>query len=445
MIDEQRNPRWLAVDILVKVSKGAYSNIELKNVIAESKLSQLDINLLTEIVYGVIQRKLTLEYYLSPFIQNKKVQDWVYQLLLSAEFQMIYLDRVPTRAIFNESIEIAKTKGHNGIRAFVTGVLHMMERKGFPKLDAIEDPKEFRSIKYSVAPWIIQQLDAQLGENKANQILASINQPARQTARINTQKITKAEAIQALNDQGYKASVSKVAEDGIVVANVNVARSQLFKNGSLTVQDESAMLVAETMQLKPGMTVLDACAAPGGKSTHIAQRLGKNDHILALDLHSKKVALIRSNAKRMGFANQIDAKVLDARKIGPIVKDDYFDRVLVDAPCSGIRLIRRKPEIRYEKALNDSENLHKIQLEILDAVAAKVKNNGIITYSTCTILKQENENTITEFLKLHPEFNLIQTQTQKQLKSLRKTPYLNIYPDDFESDGFFIACLQKRA
>ncbi|WP_367365818.1 16S rRNA (cytosine(967)-C(5))-methyltransferase RsmB [Pediococcus parvulus] len=445
MIDKQRNPRALAVDVLVKVNKGAYSNIELKNIIADSQLSQLDINLLTEIVYGVIQHKLTLDYFLSPFVEGKKVQDWVHQLLLTAVFQMVYLDRVPTRAIFNESIEIAKTEGHSGIRAFVTGVLHAMQRKGFPELDAIKDQKNYRSVKYSVAPWIIKELDAQLGESKTNRILVSINQPARQAARINTQKITQVQAVDYLNAHEYKAIPSEVAEDGIVVSNGSVARSELFQNGSLTVQDESAMLVAEAMQLESGMTVLDACAAPGGKTTHIAQQVGENGHVLALDLHPKKVALIRTNAKRMGLNTQVEVKVLDARKIDLLAEDNSFDRILVDAPCSGIGLIRRKPEIRYEKALTDSEKLHKIQLEILNAVAAKVKNNGIITYSTCTILKQENENTMTDFLKLHPEFELIQTSTKKQLKSSRTTPYLNIYPDDFESDGFFIACLQKRA
>lgn len=213
MIDKQRNPRALAVDVLVKVNKGAYSNIELKNIIADSQLSQLDINLLTEIVYGVIQHKLTLDYFLSPFVEGKKVQDWVHQLLLTAVFQMVYLDRVPTRAIFNESIEIAKTEGHSGIRAFVTGVLHAMQRKGFPELDAIKDQKNYRSVKYSVAPWIIKELDAQLGESKTNRILASINQPARQAARINTQKITQVQAVDYLNAHEYKVIPSEVAED----------------------------------------------------------------------------------------------------------------------------------------------------------------------------------------------------------------------------------------
>ncbi|AMV61425.1 Ribosomal RNA small subunit methyltransferase B [Pediococcus damnosus] len=443
MTDKEKNPRALAVDVLLRVSKGAYSNIELKNTIAESKLSQLDINLLTEIVYGVIQHKLTLEFDLAPFIGHKRVEDWVKQLLLSAVFQMVYLDRVPTRAIFNESIEIAKVRGHSGIRAFVTGVLHEMQRVGIPELSA--DQKDYRSIKYSVAPWLVEQLDKELGTTKTDQILESINHPSRQAARVNTNATTQSEVIDQLNEDGYQAEPSKVAKDGVIVTEGSIGKSPLFGNGALTIQDESAMLVGEAMQLDPGMEVLDACAAPGGKTTHIAQKIGEEGHVLALDLHPKKVGLIKQNAKRMGLDERVTTKALDARKIDSIVEDDYFDRILVDAPCSGIGLMRRKPEIRYEKTLEDSQNLHKIQLGILNAMAPKVKDNGIITYSTCTILEQENEKTISAFLELHPEFKLIPTQTVKHLKEDRSVPYLNIYPDDFGSDGFFIACLQKRA
>lgn len=445
MTDKAKNPRALTVDVLLKVSKGAYSNIELKNTIGDSRLSQLDINLLTEIVYGVIQHKLTLEYDLEPFIGHKRVEDWVKQLLLSAVFQMVYLDRVPTRAIFNETIEIAKVRGHSGIRAFVTGVLHSIQREGLPELSAITDPTEFRSIKYGVAPWLIEQLDKELGEEKTDQILESINHPSRQAARVNTNETTQTEVINQLDEDGYQAEPSDIAEDGVIVTEGSIGRSPLFGNGALTIQDESAMLVAEAMQLAPGMEVLDACAAPGGKTTHIAQKIGDEGHVLALDLHPKKVGLIKQNAKRMGLDERVTAKALDARKIDSIIEDDYFDRILVDAPCSGIGLMRRKPEIRYEKTPEDSQNLHEIQLGILNAMAPKVKDNGIITYSTCTILEQENEKTISAFLELHPEFTLVPTQTAKKLKEDRSVPYLNIYPDDFGSDGFFIACLQKRA
>ncbi|WP_412990435.1 16S rRNA (cytosine(967)-C(5))-methyltransferase RsmB [Pediococcus siamensis] len=445
MADKQSNPRALAVEVLVKVAKGAYSNIELKNVISRSQLSQLDINLLTEIVYGVMQKRLTLEYDLAPFIEGKKVQPWVYELLLSAIFQMVYLDRVPTRAIFNESIEIAKIKGHKGIRLFVTGVLHAMQRKGFPELTAIQDETKRRSITYSVAPWIIKTLDQQVGRPKTDAILTSINHPAHQTIRVNTQKASVAQILEDLQQLGFEAQPSAIAADGIRVAGGNVAGTDVFKSGAVTIQDESAMLVGEALQLESGMHVLDACAAPGGKTTQIAQYVGETGSVLALDLHPKKVALIEANAKRMGLEHQVTTKALDARQIDTVAQDGEFDRILVDAPCSGIGLMRRKPEIRYEKHLVDSQNLHKIQLAILNAVATKLKKNGIMIYSTCTILQQENEETVAAFLAQHPEFELVTTETKKHLKASRAKRYLNIYPDDFDSDGFFIACLKKRA
>lgn len=202
------------------------------------------------------------------------------------------------------------------------------------------------------------------------------------------------------------------------------------------------MLAVDSMQVRPGDRVLDACAAPGGKTVQIAAQLW-NGQVDALDIHQHKTRLIQKNARRLHVADRVVTHTLDARHVDEEFADESFDKILVDAPCSGIGLLRRKPEIRYSKRPEDSEQLHKIQLAILDAVAPKVKKGGIITYSTCTILHQENDGTVEAFLSSHPEFKLVKTPTTRHVKDDRTTATLTILPSDFSSDGFFISSMQR--
>ncbi|KRL83714.1 16S rRNA (cytosine(967)-C(5))-methyltransferase RsmB [Ligilactobacillus apodemi] len=440
-----KTPRYLAVELLERVEKsGAYSNLALNQAITSNDLSKRDAHLLTNIVYGVIQHKLTLEYYLVPFIKNpQKLQNWVKQLLLTALYQQLYLDNIPKRAVFNETIEIAKVKGHAGIRKFVTGVLHAIDRKGLPKIEQINDPLERLSVKTSTPLWLVKQLVKELGEKKASSILSSINQAPKQTIRINTKLETKEQVIESLAKEQIVATPSLVTPLALQIESGFIPTSETFKAGKVIVQDESAMLAVESMNIAPNDKVLDACAAPGGKTTQIAANL-TDGMVYGLDIHKHKVKLIQENAKRAQVQTQVQAKQLDARKVSEVFEKESFDKILVDAPCSGIGLMRRKPEVKYEKQLADSKNLHRIQVEILNAVAPHLKVGGILTYSTCTILDEENQQTVTEFLQQHPEFEQVKTQTAANLKPERKELGLAIYPDDYLSDGFYIATLVKK-
>ncbi|KRM59643.1 16S rRNA (cytosine(967)-C(5))-methyltransferase RsmB [Secundilactobacillus malefermentans] len=445
-MDIENNPRNLAVTVLSKVKTGAYSNLQLNNVINDHTLIPADVNLLTTIVYGVVQHRLTLDFYLAPFLKNPdKVEPWVRELLYTALFQELYLDRIPKRAIFNETIEIAKQRGHEGIRRFVTGVLHQMDRTGLPDVATIKDPIERLVVTYSVPKWFINALIDQRGEEKALSILSKINQPANQSIRVNTVELSLDDAVRRLTEEGFEVRESIVSGTGLVVSGQPANQSTLFKNGQVTIQDESAMLPAESMQLDDQMWVLDACAAPGGKTTQIATYLSpeKGGKVTALDIHPHKIKLINQNAKRLHVQDQIEAVQLDARKVDEKFDDETFDRILVDAPCSGLGLIRRKPEIRYEKSLSDSQHLQKVQLDILNGVAPKLKTDGILVYSTCTILDEENKDVYTEFLRQNSNFRSVKVKTDKNLKLDRKTDYLEIFPDDFDSDGFFISAFQK--
>nr|WP_321314832.1 16S rRNA (cytosine(967)-C(5))-methyltransferase RsmB [uncultured Ligilactobacillus sp.] len=441
----KKSPRFLAMELLVKIRKQkTYSNIGLNQFIRKNDLNNADASLLTNLVYGVLQYRLTLEFYLKPFIKKaRKIDPWVYELLLLAIYQMEYLDRIPIHAIFNETIEIAKIKGHAGTRKFVTGILHNIKRQGLPNFDHLSD-EQYLSIKNSVPIWIVKQLINSVGLEKTNKILQSVNQKPNESLRVNVVKNSKNDLQVELKEEDIETTDSKVAKDGLVAQSGFLAGTQAFKNGKFIIQDESAMLVEESMNVAPGEIILDACSAPGGKTTQIAAALKNSGKVVALDIHEHKLKLVEQNALRLGVNSVIETQKLDARKVSNEFPDNYFDQILVDAPCSGIGLIRRKPEIRYDKTLKDSLNLAKIQLSILDSVADKLKVGGKLTYSTCTILPTENQTVVDSFLKSHSNFVQIKTKTAKAIKDSREDLGLTIYPDDFNSDGFFIATLVKK-
>ncbi|MCT4488538.1 16S rRNA (cytosine(967)-C(5))-methyltransferase RsmB, partial [Levilactobacillus parabrevis] len=311
-------PRALAVEALTRVANGAYSNLQLETTLESHNLSDVDRRFVTNLVYGTIQHQLTLEYYLAGFVKpNQKVLPWVKMTLLVALYQGLYLDRVPKRAIFNEAIQLAKDRGHEGIRRFVTGVLHAMDRQGLPDVSEIKDPVKRLSLTYSVPEWLVTAIQKQVGDEKAVSILETINQPAAQSVRVNTAVATVEEVEQSLKDQGYTVTPSVVAGNAFRLTDKAANQSNVFETGELTIQDESAMLPVEALQVRPGDQVLDACAAPGGKTTQIAALLDAHSggKVTALDLHPKKVTLIEKNADRMHVSDRVDAVALDARNI----------------------------------------------------------------------------------------------------------------------------------
>lgn len=440
----KNSPRNLALETLDKVfQRGSYSNLQLNQTFNRTQLKEADRRLITSLVYGVLQHKITLEYWLQPLVKRQP-QSWVKTLLMMSFYQYQFMDRVPDWAITDEAIKIAKWRGNPGIRKFVTGVLHTFLRQGPADITTISDPIERLSVSGSLPKWLVRKLIDQYGMDRVTTLVQRINEPSKISLRVNTARITVEDAIQQLRDQKIEVQRSQVSEDGLVVKSGNVLSSEAFANGLVTIQDESAMLAVEALQLAGDEHVLDACAAPGGKTGQIAAALHSNQgHVDALDIHQHKVRLIEKNMQRLGVAERVTAHQLDARRVADKFVDEFFDKILVDAPCSGIGLIRRKPEIRYDKQPSTSEQLNQIQGEILNAVAPKVKKGGIIVYSTCTILQEENEQTIQTFLSHHANFQLLKTQTARAIKADRQQKTLTILPSDYGSDGFFIGTLQR--
>lgn len=439
-------PRYLAVEILNRVYKGAYSNIELNNAIEHHHMKNNDKGLLTRIVYGTLQHRLTLRYDLKPFLNRPRgLQAWIIILLETALYQMVYLSRIPNHATLNESIQIAKQRGNQGARRLVTGVLHNVIRHGIPKVNQIKGRLNQLSIQFSVPLWLVKQLNQQLGLSKTIKILESVNQPDQLSIRVNTALTNVATVKSLLSNQGYSVHESNLANDSLMVSGSSIVKTAEFQRGLITIQDQSASLPVESMNIQPSEKVLDACSAPGGKTCQIAERLDaqKDGIVEALDLHQNRLNRVNRNAERMHVDSVIKTKQRDARKAGQMFNDQTFDQILVDAPCSGLGLIRNKPEIRYFKSMDDVKRLHRIQTKILSSVAPLLKTGGKLTYSTCTILNQENQMTIQAFLKKHTNFKIVPTKIDHPIHEHKKFTYLKLYPDDFNSDGFFVCTLKR--
>ena len=427
--------RGVALSTLGEIFQdGAFSNIALKKSLGKATLSDVDKSLVTEIVYGTVSRKLTLEWYLSHFVADRdQVDPWIYHLLLMSLYQFVYLEKIPPHAVVHEAVELAKQR-KKGSEKYVNALLRKILREEFPSIDQIKRINKRLSIRYSLPVWLVKKLMDEYGEERAIAIFESLY--VRNKASVRVVDLDQKEEIK----EQLQASDSLLTSTALVKENGYFADSDYFKQGKLTIQDETSQLVAPAIEVQPSDQVLDACAAPGGKTTHLASYL-VDGKITALDLYNHKLQLIQENAERLGVADKIQTKKLDASKVFEAFGSDAFDKILVDAPCSGIGLIRRKPDIKYNKDNADFASLQTIQLEILDGVCQSVRKDGIIVYSTCTIIGEENFDVVDQFLETHPNFELVPLDHER--KDILKDGCILITPELYGSDGFFISRFRR--
>lgn len=438
------NVRDAALSILLAVDKNqAYSNLLLHQTIEKYKIDVKDRGLLTEITYGTLQHKLTLDYYLEPFIKGK-VDLWVSWLLRLSLYQMEYLTRIPAHAAVNEAVEIAKRRGHKGIASMVNGILRSILRQGVPTVEDIKNPVERLSVETSHPQWLVERWVESYGFDETAAMLHENNIPPVQTVRVNMTRATVEEVLASLEKEGVKAKQSDMMPECIHLTNGTAARTKAFKEGLITIQDESSMMPANVLDPKPGMKVLDMCAAPGGKTTHMAERMENDGSILAMDLHPHKLDLIDENTARLGL-DIVQTAPVDGRKAADFLAKESYDAVLVDAPCSGLGVMRRKPDIKYTKREEDLESLQAIQLAILANAVQVLKPGGRLVYSTCTVDKRENEGTVEAFISTHPEMEREEiTNLPEKLLAKQNNGMLQVFPQDFGSDGFFVAAFRKK-
>lgn len=449
--------REIAMNVLHNVeAKGAFSGLELNQALTTSELSRPDAGLATELVYGTIQRMNTIDYDLARRVKGwpKKVEPWVRSLLRMSYYQLRWLSRVPAHAAVDEAVRIAKKRGHAGIAGLVNGVLRGLLREGFEvtysdKLSTAETV----SLVHSHPIWLVERWISQFGLQLTEEICAANNEHPHGSARINPLRIERQELLDVMTAAGFSVRSSPIAGNGIIADKAgNLVHTEWYKEGLMTIQDESSMLVAAVADPKPGMQVLDCCAAPGGKSTALAEKMQNKGKVIANDIHPHKEALIKQQAERLGLTC-IETMTGDAIDLSSRLPKHSCDIVLLDAPCSGLGVIRRKPEIKWTKTAEDILSLAILQSQLLRRVQALVKPGGVLVYSTCTIADEENQQTIQHFLAENPEFSLDTGWPEEVLAPLReqgKLPnhfsgMLQILPQMFGSDGFFIARLRRQS
>lgn len=436
--------RYLAMKILVDAEQNhSFVNLQLSHVLNQQLLSVEDSNLLTELVYGTTQRKLTLDYYLKPYI-TKKIPLWLQTLLRLSVFQIVYLTKIPHYAIVNEASEITRIKAGQSIVNFVNGVLRNVLKHYETQREQLEQmPLSLNAIhlQTSTPKWLVQQLIDQLGLQEANAFCQSLLEKPSLAIRVTDSTVN------TIIEDVYNGQKSAISPVSYRMPDGKILKSSLFQKGQITVQDESSALVAQIAGIKPHHKVLDTCAAPGGKTTHMATYVDKasGGYVQAVDLHEHKIQLIEANAKRLHVLDNITARQGDARSLSTLFKGELFDVVFVDAPCSGLGLMRRKPDIKYTKTALEIESLISVQADILNEAAKMVKRGGTLIYSTCTTTTKENEEQVKTFLNTHADFSVVPITLDTSLENcLTKEGYVSILPHQFKTDGFFIAKLQKN-
>lgn len=454
---KRKTARDVALEVLVQVEKEhSYSNLQLNQALQGANLPRVDAGLATELVYGTIQRLNTIDGVLEQKVQRglSKLKPWMRNLLRMTAYQLHYLDRIPAHAAINEAVTIAKRRGGQSMGGFANGVLRAIMRE--PNLWDIPAGSDLVSRivwEHSHPAWLVSSWIDAYGEADTVAMCAANNRPPHGSVRVNALRTNREKLLADMKEEGLHAMPSSLSKDGIVAEGAgNLALSKWYRNGELSVQDESSMLVVEALRPEAGMRVLDCCAAPGGKTTHIAERMGNTGEVVANDVHAHKVTLIADQAERLGLTSVATLNV-DASTLGRELPAGSFDAVLLDAPCTGFGVIRRKPDIKWAKRPEDVTSIASLQAELLDQAAQLVRPGGRLVYSTCTVERAENEDVVRRFLAYAAEAGWELDDTWKAAlpaetlaAALKRSPegMLQVLPHDAESDGFFIACLKKH-
>lgn len=442
--------RELVLGILLEVTRdGEYSHIALRNVLNKYQyLDKKDRAFITRVTEGTLEHMVEIDYIINQFSKVKvnKMKPVIRNILRSAVYQLKYMDSVPNSAACNEAVKLATKKGFSNLKGFVNGVLRNIERN----LDNITYPDEtnlmeYLHIKYSMPEWILNQWLSKYDKNTVEKMLKDFQREKPTTIRCNLNQISKEELIAELKEDGVQVEEHPYLPYALMISGYDyLGDLQSFQKGAFYVQDISSMLVAHIANPKEGDTVIDVCAAPGGKALHMAELLKGTGHVEARDLTDYKVNLIRENIARSGMTNieavRWDATVLDEESAGKA------DVVVADLPCSGLGVLGKKTDLKYKMTEETQADLVTLQRDILSKVKAYVKTGGTLIYSTCTIHVAENVGNVHWFLKENPEFELVSIEESlcDELKaSVEEKGCLQLLPGIHESDGFFIAKLKK--
>lgn len=454
MIDKVRE---LALKILYEVDeKDAYSNIVLDDMLKKAKKSsngnemvgidQRDVGFISEIVYGTISWRLTIDGIIKKYsnIKLKKISPWILNILRLSIYQILFLDRVPKSAAVNEGVNLAKRYGHKASSNFVNAILRKVNKKDYEDFFKIQNDVDRISMTTSMPVWLVEKLLQQNDVKTVEKICQASNSKPSLYIRVNTLKTDKQTLINELEKEEIKVEEAELEDFLRISGSRSIDSLKSFQKGMFTVQDEAAGLIPIIVNPKPNEKVLDACSSPGGKTTYMAQLMSNQGEITAWDLHEHRVKLVAKAAERLGITiietETKDATIYEEKYL------NYFDKILLDVPCLGIGVLKRKPDIKWKRKQEDIAEITKIQMEILQNCQKYLKKGGTLVYSTCSILKEENEEVISHFIENNKDFeiekmNLDETNFFK--KFVEKEKFLQVYQNE-KTDGFFICKLRKK-
>ena len=424
--------RELALNLLLKAEKSKqYSNIALDNALKNSELSNADKGLVSAIFYGVIERRITLDYQIKA-LSSRNIADIDSKTLNAIRiglYQLIYLDRIPHHAAINESVDLCTRKS----AGFANAILRSFLRKGGLSLPDSNNTLEYLSVAYSIDIPLLSRLLSILGRDGTEKFLLAINEPSSTTLRVNTLLTDR----NALLKEIPSSTATENAPNGVHVQG-SIRDIYGFDDGLFFVQDEASQICVEALDAKCGELIMDICACPGSKSFGAAINMENKGEIFSFDLHENKLSLITSGADRLKI-NIIKASACDGRAFLSEF-EQKADRIICDVPCSGFGVLAKKPELRYKNP-DESSSLPKIQRDILENACRYLKSGGTLIYSTCTVIPEENERNIEDFLSTHPEFYLEEWRVGN---IFAKNGMITLLPHIHKTDGFFIAKLKRK-
>ena len=391
------NVKQVAINLISQVDKGAYSNIALNETFKTLNINSKEKAFMTEIFYGVLRNKKFLDYIIEKNTKEIK-KEWIRNLLRISIYQITFMDS-DNKGIVWEATELAK-KYSIAISKFINGTLRNYLRNKDSELKNLADEKNYE-VLYSIPEWFCDILEKQYGNENLKQAITSLKKIPYLSVRVNKLKYTEKEFEEFLKEKDIQ--IIKKVDTVYYINSGLIINSEEFKTGKIIAQDASSYLAAKNLEVIPNELVLDICAAPGGKTAVLAENMENRGEIIAIDIHQHKIKLIDTNMKKLGI-DIVKATVMDARNVNK--QGRKFDKILVDVPCSGYGVIRKKPEILYSKNRENIEELAKLQLEILNSAADILKDGGELIYSTCTITDEENTNNIEKFLKEREEFKV---------------------------------------
>ncbi|KAB3533137.1 16S rRNA (cytosine(967)-C(5))-methyltransferase RsmB [Alkaliphilus serpentinus] len=439
-----------ALRVLYQIDvKEAYSNIALNREIKENPYTPVDRGFLTELVYGVLENQMKLDYIIGQFssVKLKKIHPYALILIRLALYQLLFLDKIPPSAAINESVELSK-KYCKKTSGFINGVLrNILRKKGEIHMPSrADDLPLYLSLKYSHPLWMVNTFLKFFDPSFTEKILEANNGKPELYVRVNTLKASVADVLKSLEGKGFTIHRSGYIDEALVIkGEKNLQQLEELKKGHIYIQDFASMLIAKILDPKEGDFVIDVCSAPGGKTTHIAQLMKNQGRILARDIHPHKLKLVQSNGKRLGV------NIIETQEFNGIELDENLlgkaDGVLVDAPCSGLGIIRRKPEIKYRKTNEDIKALTEMQAKILSNAAKYLKIGGTIVYSTCTIDPRENHKVVETFLNHNKNYQLIDISKEYHsfIPGNHQEAMLQLYPGMDGTDGFFISKIIRKS